>query len=91
MLLTVVALVATLALPVFAQQGGLLTEITFEGVLTITGFAVQNGQLVVSGVLEGTATVGGVVTEISQTFTNILAILLGSGGQCTAVRGSESA
>jgi hypothetical protein len=92
MLLMVVALVATLALPVFAQQGGLLTEIpvvgtipggTFEGVLTVTGFAVQNGQLVVSGVLEGTATVGNVVTEISQTFTNILASLLGSGGQCT--------
>jgi hypothetical protein len=93
MLLTVVALVSSLALPVFAQQGGLLTDIpvvgtiaggTFEGVLSITGFAIENGQLVVSGVLEGTATVGGVVTEISQTFTNILASLLGSaGGVCS--------
>ena len=93
MLLSVVALVATLALPVFAQQNsGLLTDIpvvgtiaggTFEGVLSITGFAVQNGQLVVSGVLEGTATVGGVVTEITQTFTNIAASLLGSVGQCS--------
>jgi hypothetical protein len=90
----VVAIVATVALPVVAQPTtGLLTDIpvtgalpgggTFNGLLDITGFAIQNGQLVVSGVLTGTATVGGVVTEINQTFTNILASLLGGGGQCT--------
>jgi hypothetical protein len=56
---------------------------TFEGVLSITNFVFQNGQLLVSGVLEGTATVGGVVTEITQTFTNIVASLLGGAGQCT--------
>lgn len=55
---------------VYAQPtGGLLTSIpvagdlvgggTFEGVLSITNFAFEDGQLWVSGVLEGTATVGG--------------------------------
>jgi hypothetical protein len=73
-------------------QGGLLTNIpitgnlagggTFEGLLTITGFAFQNGQLLVSGVLTGIATQDGVVTEITQTFTNIPANLLGGQQRC---------
>jgi hypothetical protein len=82
----------------YAQQdrGGLLTNIpvtgdllgedggTFEGLLSITGFAFQDGQLLVSGVLEGTATQNGIVTEITQTFTDVAAGLLGGGqqGQC---------
>lgn len=94
LVVSAVALVAALALPALSvrAQSGLLTNIpvvgdlagggTFEGVLSITNFAVQNGQLVVSGVLTGTATVGGVVTEITQTFTNVAADLLGSAGQC---------
>lgn len=49
---------------------------TFEGVLSITEFAIENGELVVSGVLEGTATQAGVVTEITQTFTDVVAGLL---------------
>ena len=52
---------------------------TFEGVLSLTDLALENGQLVVSGVLDGTATQGGVVTEIVQTFTGIPASLAGSG------------
>jgi hypothetical protein len=75
------------------DRGGLLTDIpvagdlvgggTFEGLLTITGFAFQGGQLLVSGVLEGTATQNGIVTEITRTFTNIPANLLrGQQGQC---------
>src|SRR5688572_30743382 len=90
-LVVIVSLLVMAVVPAFAQSG-LLTDIpvtgtlpgggTFEGVLSITNFAFQNGQLLVSGVLEGTATVGGVVTEISQTFTNIVASLLGSGRNC---------
>jgi hypothetical protein len=53
---------------------------TFEGLLDITSLALdENGQLVASGVLTGTATVGGVVTAITQSFTDILADLLGDG------------
>jgi hypothetical protein len=76
------------------QTGGLLTNIpvvgdladggTFEGLLSITGFAFQDGQLLVSGVLEGTATQDGIVTEITQTFTDIAVSLFGGGqrGRC---------
>jgi hypothetical protein len=93
-IVTLVALLGAVFMPgvVSAQQTGLLTNIpvtgtlpgggTFTGVLSITDFAVQNGQLVVSGVLTGTATVGGVVTQINQTFTDIVAALLGGGSQC---------
>jgi hypothetical protein len=86
-----VSLMVMAVVPTFAQNG-LLSEIpvtgtladggTFEGVLSITNFAYQNGQLLVSGVLEGTASQGDVVTEITQTFTNVVASLLGSGRQC---------
>jgi hypothetical protein len=49
---------------------GTLTGGTFTGTAQITNFAVQNGQLVVSGVLNGVATVGGVATNIvNQAFT----------------------
>jgi hypothetical protein len=93
-IVTIVALLGAVFMPgvVSAQQNGLLTNIpvtgtlpgggTFTGTLSITNFAVQNGQLVVSGVLQGTAIVGGVTTQITQTFSNILASLLGTGGQC---------
>jgi hypothetical protein len=92
-LAVIASLMVMAVVPTFAQQNGLLTDIpvvgtlpgggTFEGVLSITDFAFEDGQLLVSGVLEGTATVGGVVTEITQTFTDIVASLLGSGGQCS--------
>ena len=52
---------------------------TFSGLLDITNLAVENGELVASGVLTGTATVAGVVTEITQTFTDIPLGLIGSG------------
>lgn len=56
---------------------------TFEGLLDITEFAIQNGQLVVSGVLTGTATQGGIVTEITQTFTDVaIGLLNPDGGKC---------
>ena len=88
----IAAIVVMSVVPAFAQTGsGLLTDIpvtgtldgtTFDGVLSITSFAFENGELLVSGVLEGTATIDGVVTEITQTFTDIAASLLGSGRQC---------
>lgn len=55
---------------------------TFEGALSITELAFENGDLLVSGVLEGTATQGGTVTEISQTFTDVVANLTQQGGSC---------
>jgi len=87
------ALVPT-ARPVYAQPtNDLLTDIPvtqnlpgggiFEGVLSITGFAFEDGQLLVSGVLQGTSTVGNTVTEVTQTFTDLAASLLGQGqGTC---------
>ena len=49
---------------------GTITGGTFTGTVQITNFAVQNGQLVVSGVLNGVATVGGITTNIvNQAFT----------------------
>jgi hypothetical protein len=61
---------------------------TFVGTLDITNLAVQDGQLVGSGVLEGIATQGtgatAVVTEITQTLTNVPLALLsnGAGAAC---------
>jgi hypothetical protein len=50
---------------------------TFEGTLSVIELAFENGSLLVSGVLEGTATsAAGVVTEITQTFTDVPASLL---------------
>lgn len=54
---------------------------TFEGTLTITDVGIVDGQFVVSGTLEGTATQNGTVTEITQTFTNVVADLLSGGEQ----------
>jgi hypothetical protein len=49
---------------------------TFEGVVKITEFAFTGGQLTVSGVLSGTATtIGGVSESINQTFTAALATI----------------
>ena len=83
-----VAFVSMAAFPAAAQRNGLLKSVpvtgtlsdgsTFQGLLTVTQLSTSNGQLLVSGVLTGTATsAAGVVTQISQTFTNIVASLLG--------------
>jgi hypothetical protein len=49
---------------------GTITGGSFVGAVQVTDFALQNGQLVVSGVLNGVATVGGVATNIvNQAFT----------------------
>jgi hypothetical protein len=53
---------------------------TFEGVLSITNLAFEDGQLLGTGTLTGTATQEGIVTEITQTFTDIPLALTGSGG-----------
>lgn len=53
---------------------------TFEGLLSITELGLVNGALVATGTLVGTATQGSVVTEITQTFTDIPLALTGSGG-----------
>src|SRR5712675_829509 len=42
---------------------------TLNGTFTLTGFALQNGQLVANGILAGTLTNGTVVTSILQTVT----------------------
>ena len=56
---------------------------TFSGLLDITELAIENGQLVASGVLTYTTTVGGVVTEVTQTFTDVaLGLLNPDGGKC---------
>lgn len=90
--ITVLALMlSALLFPVAAQPtSGLLTDIpvtgvledggTFEGLLSVTELVLEDGQLLVSGLLEGTATdAGGIVTEISQTFELVLGDLLGDG------------
>jgi hypothetical protein len=91
-----VAMVSLSIFPAVAQPtGGLLSGIpvtgvlsdggTFEGVLSVTELALDDGQLLVSGLLEGTATdATGLVTEISQTFELALGTLLGggAGGVC---------
>lgn len=49
---------------------GTLTGGTFAGTIQITEFALENGELVVSGVANGVATIGGVATNIvNQAFT----------------------
>lgn len=59
-----------------AVTGTLPAGGTFSGLLTITSFAVQNGQVVANGVLTGTATpAGGVATLVTQTFSSIPVIL----------------
>ncbi len=48
---------------------------TFSGILNITSFAVQGGQVVATGTLTGTLTdVNGVVTSIVTTITSVLTV-----------------
>jgi hypothetical protein len=87
--LLVISLIGVLVFPALAQSSSLLSNIpvtgtlpgggTFEGVLSITNLAIQNGQLVADGVLTGTVTQAGVVTQITQTFTDIVLSLLNGG------------
>lgn len=81
-----------------SQHNGLLSDIpitgdladggTFDGLLSITELAFEDGQLLASGTLTGTATqvIDGatVVTEITQTITDMAVDLLssGPGGSC---------
>ena len=82
-----------------SQHNGLLSDIpitgaladgsgTFSGLLSITELAFEDGQLLASGTLTGTATqiIDGatVVTEITQTITDMVVNLTGSGagGSC---------
>jgi hypothetical protein len=73
--------------------GGLLTNIpvtqelagggVLEGTLSITRLALDNGQLVASGVLAGTVTQTGSVTEFTQTFTDVpVNLTRNQGGSC---------
>lgn len=56
---------------------------TFEGVLSVTNLAYEDGQLLASGTLSGTATSAtGTVTEITQSFTDVVANLFSDGGEC---------
>ena len=74
------AAVGGLALPV---TGTLPGGGTFAGTLTITQFAVnQAGQLLASGVLTGMATQGTTVTQITQTFQNVLIDVTQQGRRC---------
>ncbi|HEX6064003.1 MAG TPA: hypothetical protein VFZ04_07250 [Longimicrobiales bacterium] len=62
---------------------GTLLGGTFTGTAQITNLAVQNGQLVVSGVLNGVATVGGVATNIvNQAFTTTASLTSAGTGRC---------
>lgn len=65
---------------------GELTGGTFAGELSITELGFEDGQLVASGTLTGTAEqlIGGgtVVTEIAQEFTDMAIDLTSDGGSC---------
>ena len=75
------------------SEGNLLTDIpvtqtigggTFEGLLSITEIGLVEGALVATGTLTGTLTQGGVVTEITQTFTDVaLGLTRSSPGACS--------
>ena len=70
-----------LALPITVplQGGGV-----FQGTLNITTLALNSaGQLVASGTLVGQTIIRGVVTQVNETFTNVLLGLLAHpSGQC---------
>ena len=67
----------SLAIPVT----GTGTAGTLNGILNLTGFTVQNGSVVATGILTGTVTsASGVVTSILQTVT--AAVTLPNGGAC---------
>jgi hypothetical protein len=54
-----------------------------QGVLNVTGFAVQNGQLVANGVFTGTLTdANNVVHDVTQAVTNIVVNNAATGGGC---------
>ena len=57
---------------------------TFTGVATITNLAVSNGQVLVSGVLNGTVTaaLGGATPIVNQAFTVPASLLNPGGGRC---------
>lgn len=59
---------------------------TFDGLLTITGFSFEDGQLLASGLLEGTATeADGTVTEVTQEFNDVVVedlLAQGPGSSC---------
>lgn len=64
---------------------GIANNGTFSGLLTITGFAIDNaGNLVISGILNGLATADGLTTKVIALPINVLGILdgTGSGGRC---------
>ncbi len=50
--------------------------------LQVTELAFENGQLLLSGVLSGTTTVGGVTTPFTQTVTDVVANLFGRQQRC---------
>jgi hypothetical protein len=53
---------------------------TFTGTVTLLDFINKNGQLAVTGVLTGTTTIAGVVTQVTQTFT--APVTAAAGGSC---------
>jgi hypothetical protein len=64
---------------------GVLPGGTFSGRMTITHFAAQGDQILASGLVTGTAVVGGVATEVTQTFTDIPTALTGHHSRCEIV------
>ena len=74
-------------IPVTAECANRVTEAegTFTGVLTITGFAVQNNKIVANGTLSGVCSVGGTITNqqitlpvrIAQATCEVLTLVLG--------------
>jgi hypothetical protein len=58
---------------------------TFDGVLNITRFDVSGDNIVTTGVLAGTATVGGVATEVTQAFTGVPTAWSGKHSRCEIV------
>ena len=62
---------------------GALTGGTFAGTIQITEFALEEGELVVSGVANGVATIAGVATPIvNQAFTTAADLSASDAGKC---------
>src|SRR5688572_2572639 len=61
---------------------GVIPGGTFEGVLNITRFDVVGDNIVTSGVLTGTATVGGVATPVTETFSGVPTTISGKHSRC---------
>ena len=67
----------SLAIPVTSTG----TAGTFNGVFNLTGFTVQNGQLIANGIVTGTLTnAAGAVTSVLQT---VSAAVTSANGSCT--------